>query len=110
MNAEIKEMLIDFHRDLASLEPEILLAVIDLLAMDSVDSFITKNPLPVGVDLNEMRGMMLLIRIAEAVKRVKRILDKMAQQPADRPPSPQDEAIAKDAADAAIAKALGKLN
>ena len=112
MNAKTEAMLAEFHCDLASLRPRVLLGVIDLLTMELVEDYIKDNPLPNGADHDEIRSIMLMIRVTQTLKEVARLFAKMdaAQRPADTPPLPQDETIAKAAADAAIAKAQGKLN
>ena len=112
MDAKTATMLAEFHNDLVTLGPKMLLAVIDILALAEVEGFIAQNPLPVDADPDEMRSIMLIITITQAVKRAGRLLNEAdaARRPANTPPSPQEETAAKDAADAAIAKAQGKPN
>ena len=112
MDAKTATMLAEFHNDLVTLGPKMLLAVIDILALAEVEGFIAQNPLPVDADPDEMRSIMLIITITQTMKRVGRLLTEAdaAQLSPDTPPSPQEEAIAKAAMDAAIAKAQGKLN
>ena len=109
MNAKTEAMLIAFHADLAALGPHALVAVIGILALKSVEDFIAQNPLPEDADPDEMRSIMLIITVRSAVERVARIVKADEQYNTPIPPTPQ-ETTAKDAADAAIAKAQGKLN
>ena len=112
MNAKTTAMLAEYHYRLANLGPRVLIAVIDLFAIEFVENHIEKNPLPVDDDPDEIRSVMLMICVTKMVERAMRLIieAEAAQQPADRQPSPQDDAIAMDAANAAIAKAQGKLN
>ena len=112
MDAKTTAMLAAFHNDLVTLGPKMLLAVIDMFALAEVEDYIAQNPLPADADPDEMRSIMLMITVTKTVQRAGRLLTEAdaARLSPDTPPSPQDEATAKDAADAAIAKAQGKLN
>ena len=110
MNAKTETMLIAFHADLVALGPQTLAAVIEVLAMNHVEDFIKGHPLPDGADPDETRSIMLIMTVRSAVERVARIVKADEQYATPIPPTPQDETTAKDAADAAIAKAQGKLN
>ena len=111
MNAKTEQELIQFHQELSSLNKHDLTAIIDILALSSVEDFITSNPLPEGADHDAMRTTMLIITIVNAAKRVQSLLDAaIAAGTIEQSPTPEQEAVAKAQAAAAIIKAQGQLH
>ena len=111
MNAKTEQELIQFHQELFSLDKRDLTAIIDILALNSVEEFITSNPLPEGADPDAMRTIMLMMTVMNAAKRVQSLLDKArAAGLVEQSPTPEQEDVAKAEAAAAIIKAQGQLH
>ena len=111
MNSKTEQELIQFHQELFSLDKRDLMAIIDILALTSVDDFIASNPLPKEADPDVMRTIMLMMTVCTAAKRVQSLLDAaIAAGTIEQSPTPEQEAVAKAQAAAAIIKAQGQLH
>ena len=110
MTPKTKQDLIEFHQALLMLDKRDLAMVIDVFAMREVDAYIACNPLPKNADPQDMRSIMLMVSVTEAVKHAEEILQKARHTFTKQPSTAGSEAIAKAEADAAIIKAQGKLN
>mgnify|MGYP001596290858 CR=1 FL=1 len=111
MNPKITQDLIQFHQELFILDKRDLIAIIDVLAMNEVETYIASTPLPQGADPDAMRSIMLMVTITRAIEHVQRLLSVAAGVSATGQSStPEQEETAKAEAAAIILKAQGKLN
>jgi hypothetical protein len=108
MNRKTELLLIDFNQALAQLQKPDMMMLVNTLATRIVEDHITKHPLPDGADHDEMLAIMMCMTITEAATVAREAMQEAAKA-APQQPNPDAEAVAKAQADAAIAKAQGRL-